>query len=155
MPGQATRPPFTRTTVTDIQSAAFAISDIYDKLNSVALSINQPAASPSSAQGTAPAVSSPDPSVRTISSSSPLLPSDTTVLALIRSDTSIVLPDTRGYPSRPQWIKNSADSTANLNLQSTVGQTVDVAAASSYTLLPGQAICIIATSSGWSVLGQL
>lgn len=154
---QVSRPPFTRITVVDLPSAAFAVSDIYDKLDSVALSINQGQSPSSSAQGTAPASPSPDPSVRVITASSPLSPSDTTVLALIQADTSVILPDTRGYPSRPQWIKNSSASMAgaDLSLQSPMGQKVDDAAAGNVVLAPGKAACIQAIDPGWVILSRI
>ena len=152
--GTQTKQPFTRLPVTDIVSAAAALSDVYDKLASL-----QTPAVEAVAQGSVPRLKhtppdpSANPSIRIVQTSTQLLPSDSTIVTVLENDIVIVLPDAASCPGKIYYLKNDAASDADFVLGVyNQHQQVDRQDPGNYTVIPEHAIIVQSDGQGWIVL---
>ncbi len=144
------RPPFTPIPVTDLQSAANAIADIYTKLSSLVQVVNQPAP-----PAPAPTAETPTPGLRVLKSTAELLASDAgnTVSFLIHTLQDLILPLSRTMPQGEYTIQNQAGSTVVLTLRSPSGEKINNVAAN--TIAAGHSWKIQPTGTGWIITAKL
>jgi hypothetical protein len=162
------RIPFTRLPQTDQVT-----SDIYDKTASIAvntdanaqaIAANKSAADASAAATakqvdtlrTSPAFNAKSVlSIRRVTQATYLLASDYTVVFLITAASIATLPNCRQVPSAVFVVKNDAQSSNTITLNSVGNETIDGAAASSITLAAGKAIMVQSDGFNWVILSQI
>lgn len=143
-------PPFTRPPVTDITSAAAAISDIYDKLSAIVQ------AQPTAQAAPAAAAAMPANAIRLVTRSTTLQPNDQTVSFNVPVLSSCLLPPTRNVIGLgPYIIENQSTSAASVSLQSAAAENVNGAAASTYTLAAGKSMTLQPNPGFWVIVNRI
>lgn len=90
--------------------------------------------------------------LRSVTGSTQITENDATVIAVIAAPATFTLPDARRIKGQVFLLKNDATSVAVVTMASTSAQTIDNAAAGTFTIAAGAVLRLQSDGANWIVL---